>query len=112
MRQAIRNWLGIAEAQPAVPAEPGLSKAEVIGLVREAIDAALDPKYDARTEARMSFDFWSYDQLAAVRKRITGRLQEAAKSEADATARQVLASIVDREAFIDDVVARIKAKQL
>lgn len=101
MKNTIRKWLGIdkLEARDKPPSEIQLRR-----MVGVAITEALEGKAD-------SLGFWgmSCDHVANTLERA---LEGAATKPAREAAEVAIKELIGGEAFIDDVVERIRRKQL
>lgn len=100
MKKIIRKWLEIKDPKP--PTE--IKEVEIRRLIGEALHDALDNKSD--------FEGSWYIPPNYIKNALNEAIERAAKDPARKEAEMIVESRISGEEFIDEVVARIKRKQL
>lgn len=104
MKNVLRNWLGIEALEKKVGEVVLPSKAELKKMIGPAIEAAMNDS----EEWDLYFCGVSFKLKSRVRDLIEDEVARIAKDQLN----ELAAKRVEGEAFIDDVVERIKRKQV
>lgn len=107
IKNIFREWLGIQEP---LNTDNFASKLEVKKLVEEAVFEAL--AVDKTHGDVVFFNFWSIDKIKSIRGIFKKHIHDLYYNELSLSADKEVAKIVCNEKFIDDIVIRIKNKQL
>ena len=105
MKKLIRKWLGIEALETKVEALP-FGKMEIRKLVGQALIDAMDGKEDE------SFGRAWYLAQEGVLNNFEAAVKRVASGHTEEISKDLISQKIDSEQFIDDIVARIKRKQL
>lgn len=100
MKNIIRKWLEIKDPEP----QPAIEEKELRRLIGQAINDALEDKKD--------YEYSWYLPAHLIRNALNAAIERASKEPARQEATKILEARVAGEAFIDEIVERIKRKQL
>ena len=103
MRDKIRKWLGITELEKSIPKR--ISEQWIRVMIAECLKDSLDG-YGDYYEDRWGLPYQH------MRNSLYKALNVLVKEEAGSVSRDEVSKRIDAEKFIDDVVDRIRSKQL
>lgn len=100
MKKLLRRWLGIKDESPV----PVLEQDDLYKMVGEAVEAVM-----SEDEGSM-WDMW--EPYIKERHQVQKIIKSAMATELWPTVRRFVQEIVEKEQFIDNIIKRIKDKQL
>lgn len=104
IKRALRNWLGIDNLEETLNQRPYPTNAQFRKMVGEAVDAALNGHDDTDRSP------WGWSQ--SVPNTLTRALKLASVETATNCVKSEIEKRICNEAFIDEVIERIRRKQI